>query len=120
MEILMAGPVLIKGAGDLATGVAVRLHRCGLPLVMTELPQPLMVRRTVAFGEAVYQGEVEVEGIRARYAEDLPAAHHMLGTGIIPVLVDPHLQALATWQPAVLIDAIMANGTREPGCVMLR
>ena len=58
--------VLIKGAGDLATGVAVRLHRCGFPLVMTELPNPLMVRRTVAFGEAVYEAEVVVEGVFQR------------------------------------------------------
>jgi hypothetical protein len=58
--------VLIKGAGDLASGVAARLFRCGFPVVMTELPHPLMVRRTVAFGEAVYEGEVGVEGIIAR------------------------------------------------------
>ncbi|MCB0251268.1 MAG: molybdenum hydroxylase, partial [Anaerolineae bacterium] len=58
--------VLIRGAGDLASGVAWRLHRCGFPVVMTELPAPLVVRRTVAFAEAVYSGETFVQGTHAR------------------------------------------------------
>jgi xanthine dehydrogenase accessory factor len=52
--------ILIKGAGDLATGVALRLHRCGFRLAMTEIPQPLMVRRTISFGEAVYEGQPDL------------------------------------------------------------
>ena len=61
--------VLIKGAGDLASGVAARLFRCGFPVIMTELPHPLMVRRTVAFGEAVYEGRIVGENSRP---EDIP------------------------------------------------
>jgi xanthine dehydrogenase accessory factor len=107
--------VLIKGAGDLATGVAARLYRCGFPVVLTELPNPLMVRRTVAFGEAVYEGEVTVEGIRARRAEDVAAARSILAAGAIPVLVDPETRCLAELAPAVLVDAVIAKtntGTR--------
>ena len=58
--------ILIKGVGDLASGVAARLHRCGFPVVMTELPQPAMVRRAVCFGEAIYEGAVRVEEIVGR------------------------------------------------------
>jgi xanthine dehydrogenase accessory factor len=76
--------VLIKGAGDLATGVAARLYRCGFIVVMTERPNPLMVRRSVSFGEAVYANEVEVEGILARYASDMHADHLALAQGNIP------------------------------------
>lgn len=101
--------VLIKGAGDLATGVAVRLHRCGFPIVMTELPDPLMVRRTVAFGEAVYEGEVAVEGIRARRAGDVAAAARAIEKGVIPVLIDPETRCLAELAPDVLVDAVMAK-----------
>jgi len=101
--------VLIKGAGDLATGVAARLYRCGFPVVMTELPNPLMVRRTVAFGEAVYETEVLVEGIRARRADDVAAARSAIAQGKIPVLVDPETRCLAELAPAVLVDAIMAK-----------
>jgi xanthine dehydrogenase accessory factor len=101
--------VLIRGAGDLATGVATRLHRCRFPVVMTELPQPLVVRRTVAFAEAVYEGEVEVEGIRACRVEDVAAARQALSQGVIPVLVDPEAACRAELAPPVVVDAIMAK-----------
>jgi xanthine dehydrogenase accessory factor len=100
---------LIRGAGDLATGVAARLHRCRFPVVMTELPQPLVVRRTVSFAEAVYEVEVEVEGIRARRVDDVDAARGALKQGLIPVLVDPEAKCRAELNPAVIIDAIMAK-----------
>jgi xanthine dehydrogenase accessory factor len=101
--------VLIKGAGDLASGVAARLFRCGFPVVMTELPHPLMVRRTVSFGEAVYEGEVVVEEITARLVDDIPAARLALGARVIPVLVDPHAVSVRELAPPVLVDAIMAK-----------
>ena len=59
----MPSLILILGGGDLATGVAIRLLRSGLRVVVTELPQPLAVRRTVSFAEAVYSNEISVEGI---------------------------------------------------------
>lgn len=58
--------VLIKGAGDLATGTAVRLYRAGIQVVMTEVAQPTAVRRTVAFSQCMYDGAAQVEGISAR------------------------------------------------------
>ena len=58
--------VLIRGGGDLASGVALRLQRVGLKVVISELPQPLAVRRLVSFSESVYSGECTVEGIVAR------------------------------------------------------
>ena len=107
--------VLIKGAGDLASGVAVRLHRCGLRLAMTELPQPLMVRRTVSFGEAVYAGQARVEGVSAVRVEGCAEAKEAMAGSKIPILVDPDCRCLNELQPAVVIDAIMAKtnpGTR--------
>ena len=101
--------VLIKGAGDLASGVAARLHRCGFPVVMTELPQPLMVRRTVSFGEAVYQGEVQVEDIVARRVSATDEVHAALAEGVIPVLVDPEAASQRTLSPTIIVDAIMAK-----------
>ena len=56
--------ILIKGAGDLATGIAARLHACGYKIVMTEIAVPLTVRRSVAFSRAVYEGEAQVEDVR--------------------------------------------------------
>ena len=66
--------VLIKGAGDLATGIACRLHRCGYQVVMTEIAVPTTVRRTVAFSRAVYEEKAVVEditGILCHSTEDV-------------------------------------------------
>jgi xanthine dehydrogenase accessory factor len=101
--------ILIKGAGDLASGVAYRLKRSGFPLIMTELPAPVMVRRAVCFGEVVYSGETTVEGIQARRVETVEAALALAYSDIIPVLVDPETTLLKRVKPAVVVDAIMAK-----------
>jgi xanthine dehydrogenase accessory factor len=106
--------VLIKGAGDLATGTALRLHRAGLPVVMTEIARPTVVRRTVAFAQAVFDGACQVEGIVARRCH-AGAVAACLAQGEIPVLVDPEAQCIAPLRPVVVVDAILAKrnlGTR--------
>ena len=101
--------ILIKGAGDMASGVAYRLKRTGFPVFMTELATPSMVRRAVCFGEAVYSGEVEVEGIIARRVDTPAEAVRLANTDTIPVLVAPKPDIAATFKPKVLVDAIMAK-----------
>jgi xanthine dehydrogenase accessory factor len=83
----------LRGGGDLATGVALRLHRAGIKVVITELQQPLAVRRAVSFAEAVYEGVHTVEGITARRAEREQLAA-VLEAHQIPVLVDPNADIL--------------------------
>ena len=56
--------VVIKGAGDLATGIAYRLNKSGFDVVMTEIDKPTTVRRTVAFSQAIFDNEVEIEGVK--------------------------------------------------------
>jgi xanthine dehydrogenase accessory factor len=101
--------VLIRGAGDLASGVAWRLQRCGFPVVMTEIARPLVVRRTVSFAEAVFAGQATVDGVLAQRAADVAEARQMLAKGVIPVLIDPAAACRADLQPAVVLDAIMAK-----------
>ncbi len=111
----LSPPILIKGAGDLATGIAWRLVRCGFPVVMTEIARPTAVRRAVCFAQAVFDGSWTVEGVTAQRCDDPEEIPDLLADGIIPVLVDP---AGAVWPhlaPAVVVDAIMAKrnlGTR--------
>jgi xanthine dehydrogenase accessory factor len=108
------GLIVVKGAGDMATGVALRLHRAGLRLLMTEIPAPTVVRRSVAFAEAVFADETTVEDVRARRCADLAEAA-ALDPEIIPVLVDPDATVVRQVRPTVLVDAIMAKrnlGTR--------
>lgn len=101
--------VLIKGAGDLATGTALRLHRCHFQVVMTDLDQPTAVRRTVAFSQAVYDGTATVEGVTARRCETAEEAQAALAAGCIPVLPDPGARILRTLPFDVLVDAILAK-----------
>jgi xanthine dehydrogenase accessory factor len=107
--------VLIRGGGDLATGVALRLHRAGIKVVITELAQPLAVRRTVSFSEAVYEGRNTVEGIRARLIEagQLPAWHEA-GAGEIPVLIDPDAKILLSFPLPVVVDARLTKLPPSP------
>ena len=107
--------VLIKGAGDLATGVAVRLKRAGMDIVMTDLPQPSAIRRTVAFSEAIYHGRAVVEDIAAVYAGSPAEAAKIMAAGDIPVLADPSAAAALSLKPDVMVDAVIAKrntGTR--------
>jgi xanthine dehydrogenase accessory factor len=101
--------VLVKGGGDLGTGVAWRLHRAGFPVLVTEREQPLVVRRTVAFASAVFDGEIAVEGVTAWRATDTDEARQLVEDGIIPVLVDPGCESRFALKPTVLVDAIMAK-----------
>ena len=101
--------VLIKGAGDLATGTAVRLYWAGIPVVMTEVAQPTAVRRTVAFSQCMYDGAAQVEGIAARRAEDAGAARRALERGEVPVLCDPEAAILRELPFDGVVDAILAK-----------
>ena len=107
--------VVIKGAGDIASGVALRLWRAGLQVVMTDLPQPTAIRRTVAFSTAVTLGETRVEDVTARRAECPGHALELLRGGVIPVLPDPQGACVMALRPDAVVDAILAKknlGTR--------
>ncbi len=97
--------IFIKGAGDIATGVASRLWRAGFRRIcMYELPMPLTVRRTVAFSQAVYDGSAEVEGVRAVYAHSSGDMRDILDSGAIPVYTER-----LPYKPDILVDALIAK-----------
>ncbi|XCP86270.1 selenium-dependent molybdenum cofactor biosynthesis protein YqeB [Roseburia hominis] len=101
--------VLIKGAGDLATGIACRLHTCGFQIIMTEIKVPLTVRRTVAFSRAVYEETAVVEGITGRLAHGPEEIEEILGKRQIAVIVDPDVKYMGAYRPDVVVDAILAK-----------
>ncbi len=113
----MSSLILVRGGGDLATGVAIRLIRSGLRVVVTELSQPLAVRRTVSFAEAVYSGEISVEDITARRVDDPGDSLRVLGIlgkQQVPVLVDPGCTSAKLLHPAVIVDGRMTKRPPEP------
>lgn len=107
----MALKILMRGGGDLASGVAYRLARAGWSILISELPQPLAVRRLVSYAQAVYDGEVCIEGITGRLAFDLNAAEASMEKGEIAVMVDPGAENRIQFHPQVIIDARM---TKQP------
>ena len=102
--------VLIRGGGDLATGVALRLHRAGMRIVISELAQPLAVRRTVSFSEAVYEGQHSVEGVTARLIEASQFAAWDEADEI-PIIIDPDADLLSRYPLNVVVDARL---TKQP------
>lgn len=108
--------IVLRGGGDLASGVALRLFRVGFPVLILELPQPLAVRRTVSFAEAVYEGEWTIEGVTGRLVSP-DQLQHVQERGEIPVLVDPNANLLANAfltspQRTIVVDGRLLK--REP------
>jgi len=104
---------MVIGAGEQASGVAHRLFKCGFQVVMTELPHPLVVRRTVSFASAVFEGSVTVEGVTARcFTLEQWLESRVRFKDEIPVVVDPLRTLLQTEPPEVLIDARLTK--KEP------
>jgi xanthine dehydrogenase accessory factor len=111
----MAFLSLLRGGGDLASGVAMRLFRAGIPLIITELPEPLAVRRTVSFAQAIYSGEIVLEGVRARRSDSPEQIRQFLLEGIVPVLADPETNICKYFTPNVIIDGRMMKKAPELG-----
>lgn len=107
--------VLIRGAGDIATGIALRLYRSHMQVVMTDLPAPTAIRRTVCFSQAIVLGRTEVEGVAAVLAADAAEAESLLAQEVVPVLADPDCRCREALHPDAVVDAILAKrnlGTR--------
>ena len=101
--------VYVRGAGDIATGIAARLVRAGVSVVMSDIAAPTCIRRTISFCEAIRLGACEVEGIRARRAETPAEALAIVGEGDVAVVVDPAARMLDELKPDALVDAILAK-----------
>ena len=107
--------VVIRGAGDLASGIALRLWRAHIRVAMTDIPAPTAIRRTVCFSQAIVHGESKVEDVTARRAESPAQVPELLEKGVIPVLADPEGACIPVLKPDAVVDAILAKrnlGTR--------
>lgn len=115
--------VLIRGAGDLASGIALRLRHARMQVVMTDLPKPTAIRRTVCFSQAILFGKMQVEDVTAEFAENVEAARRILARGNIAVLADPEAACIEDLKPDAVVDAILAKrnlGTKitDASCVV--
>ncbi|MGO8692264.1 MAG: selenium-dependent molybdenum cofactor biosynthesis protein YqeB [Rectinemataceae bacterium] len=108
--------IVVRGAGDLATGCIVRLVRSGFRVIALETERPTAIRRTVSLSEAVYEGFARVEDVEARLAAGSEEALALAGDRLVPILVDSEASTLGRLRPDALVDAIIAKrnlGTRR-------
>ena len=101
--------VFIRGAGDIATGIALRLYRAHFQVVMADIARPTAIRRTVCFSQAIINGETTVEDVTARLAENAEDVNSILARGEIPVLIDPEARMVRELKADALVDAILAK-----------
>lgn len=112
---LQNGFVLIRGGGDLATGIVYRLWKSGFPVVVLELKRPLPVRRRVAVATAILENQITIEDLHAQRVESFEDAIQLIPQGIIPVMVSPQLAidnwqlTIGNYQSSIVIDARMAK-----------
>lgn len=115
----MAIRVLLRGGGDLASGVVLRLVRCGFQVAVAELPEPLAVRRAVAFAEVVFRGEFKIEEVVGRRIENPQEIPALIQENIVPVVIDPRVELRHTWPPDVVVDGRMIKRPPEAGNIDL-
>ena len=101
--------VLIKGGGEMASGVVQRLVCSGFRVYITEIPEPLAVRREVSFCEAVFKGRKEVEGLVGKRVSGKEGVLRAWEEGEVPVIIDPACAIRKILTPDVLVDAILAK-----------
>ena len=101
--------ILIKGAGDLATGIAYRLKKSGFDIDMTEIDKPTTVRRTVAFSQAVFDNEIVIEGIKGVKVNNINEIYKEINQGNIPIIIDEKAEIIKELRPDVVVDAIIAK-----------
>lgn len=101
--------VVLRGGGDIATGIGHRLFRAGYKVVVIDIKQPTAIRRNVSFCEAIYSEEIEVEGVKAVFASNLEDAYRIIEDGNIPVLVDKDANIVSKIKPLALVDSILAK-----------
>ena len=106
--------ILIRGAGEIASGVAYRLHEEGWLVCMTEVPYPLAVSRATAFCDAVFDGTKSIQGVTTELTPlSLEEVERVWGKGNLPLVIDPDSTIREQMQPDVLIDARMLKKTTQ-------
>jgi len=110
------GLIIVRGGGDIATGVVQKFHRCGFKLLVLETGKPTAIRRSVSVCEAVYTGRATVEDICCVLISDISEMNECYDDGNIPLLVDPVGECIKQLKPLAVIDAIIAK--RNSGIYM--
>jgi xanthine dehydrogenase accessory factor len=101
--------VIVRGGGDLASGTIQKLHRSGFRVLVLEVPNPTSIRRNVSFSEAVYEKEVEIEGIKAVHVYCLSEIENAWRNKKVPMIIDEKGDYIKIIKPKIVVDAIIAK-----------
>ncbi len=107
-------PILVRGGGDIGTGVSFRLTHAGFPVVIAEQAQPLAVRLGASFARAAWDGQARVDGLEAQRVEGMAAVRSCWANGLLPLIIAPHIDSLPDLDPAAVIDARMLKMSGPP------
>ena len=101
--------IVVRGGGDIASGVIQKFHRSGFKVVVLEVEKPSFIRRTVCYGEAVYEKEIILEKSKAILAHGIDEINEVLEKGNIAITIDPYGDIIKKLRPLAIIDAILAK-----------
>lgn len=101
--------VIVKSGGDIASGIIQKLYRSGFRILVLEIGNPTSIRRTVCFSEAVYNLEMEIEGITSVLVKDIDEIHKAWDDDFVPIFVDPKGTCIDIIKPVAVVDAIIAK-----------
>lgn len=106
-QAVVQNRVVVRGAGELASGAIKHLIESGFEVIALERPDPLFVRRYVCFGEAYFKQETTVEGITAVLVKSAEEATTAASDGLVPIMIDPAAGRLAELAPLAVVDGRM-------------
>lgn len=101
--------VVVRGAGDLASGIIAKFHKCGFKVLALECDEPTAIRRLVCFSDAVWNKEVKVEDITGIYIDKEEEIENELNLGKVVITRDPKGKLIESMKPEIIIDAILAK-----------
>jgi len=101
--------VIVRGGGDLASATIQKLYRSGFRVLVLEVAKPTSIRRSVSFSEAIYESEVEVEGIKAIHVHSLSEIENAWSNSTVPVIIDAEGKYIKELNPKIVVDAIIAK-----------
>ncbi len=104
--------IIVRGGGDIATGIICRLHKVGFKVIILEVEQPTAVRRNVALSEAIYQGQWTVEGVTSFKIVDVSECEKVWRNNRVPILIDPEMQTLSLIKAHCLVDGTVSKLNR--------
>lgn len=101
--------VIVRGGGDIASGVIQKLYRCGFKVLVLDIENPTCIRRAVSFSEALFEDEIEVEGIKSVRVRNLEEIEDAWKNNKVPVIIDPKGSYINLLKPKAVVDGILAK-----------